>query len=134
MSGNDRLSGKIEPLLSRLAPRPVQISEEHIQALLIGRRGREALFGAELFSDPAWDILLELYAPQHGGPVIRRADLAKATSTPWSVVERWVAALSARGLVTAEDAGATAALKLTTDGAAKMSKLASRWASAFTSV
>lgn len=138
MAGNDRPQGrlpdKVEPLLARLAPPPVDITEDHIQALLIGRRGREALFGTELFSDPAWDILLEVYAGQLGGRTIDPADLAKTTTIPLSVINRWLTALSSRGLVTIDREGGLPLLKLTADGAAKMFGLASRWASAFVSV
>jgi hypothetical protein len=39
-----------------------QISEKDVRALLKMRRNRDRFFGADMFADPAWDILLELYA------------------------------------------------------------------------
>lgn len=73
------------------------LSEAQVRWILKVRRDRARVFGASLFSDPAWDILLELLAARLGGRDIELADLAYIA--PSSTLARWVAALEERGLV-----------------------------------
>lgn len=101
------------------------------------RRGREAIFGRELFSDPAWDILLESYAAHLAGRGASVSDLAAAIGAPPTTAARWIAALTARGLVASEfDPKEPTRLwiSLTSEGASKMKRLADQWGSAFVSI
>ena len=75
---------------------PVGLAEQ-VTSLLRLRRAREDAFGHELFSDPAWDILLELFSAR-----LRRRSVSLGSLNhvaPASVVVRWVSVLVERGLV-----------------------------------
>lgn len=82
-----RKGGKMRAnLKGRLMLQPenlrVDIREDHVLSILSGRRGREAAIGRELFSDPAWDILLELYAARLGQRRMFLRELARSIDTP----------------------------------------------------
>jgi hypothetical protein len=79
---------------------PVNVTEDQIRSILEIRRGRSAIFGKGLFSDPAWDILLELLAARLGNRNITLVELDQVA--PRSVLARWVADLEDRGLVNCE--------------------------------
>lgn len=63
------------------------------------RAGRSRFFKASLFSDPAWDILLELFAAEQE---CRRVSISAAGLTaeiPLTTALRWIAALEREDLV-----------------------------------
>lgn len=64
-----------------------RVTEDQIESIL-----RAELFGEVLFSDPAWDILLELLAAELVNRRVGLADLASVA--PKSSVARWVAVLA----------------------------------------
>lgn len=110
----------------------VKISEDHLQSVLTVRRGREALFGRHLFSDPAWDVILELYAARLAKRRMSASDLARAIGAPASVIERWISTLiEARVVRSDPDETQELTIMLTEDGAAKMERLVNQWTSAF---
>lgn len=110
----------------------VPVTEDHVRSVLNVRRGRDAMFGPGLFSDPAWDVMLELYAARFGSRRMSASQLARVIGTPKSVMERWIAALLHAGLVAAESKGKfEPTYALTHDGAAKMGRLVGQWSSAF---
>jgi hypothetical protein len=80
-----------------LAVKEKQVTEGHIKWILSVRRERHRVFGDSLFSDPAWDILLELLAAKLGGRRVALVDLGHIA--PLSTLARWVAALEERGFV-----------------------------------
>lgn len=82
---------------SRLPDQPV--SEKDIKALLKLRRNRERFFDAEMFADPAWDILLELYAARLGQRKISVGSLCVAAAVPGTTALRWIAMLQSKGLI-----------------------------------
>jgi DNA-binding MarR family transcriptional regulator len=67
------------------------------------RRLRADYFGNDLFSDPAWDILLELYATEVAGGRIAGSALAAVIDVPATTVLRWLRRLEADGWVRRED-------------------------------
>lgn len=71
--------------------------EDQLATILRVRRRRSELFGCELFSDPAWDILLELFAAELGGRAMTLDDLPPVA--PKSTLARWVSTLEERGLI-----------------------------------
>jgi DNA-binding transcriptional ArsR family regulator len=128
---------QLKALLSRTARSAVELTEEHILLILAVRRGREAVFGRDLFSDPAWDVLLELYAANLAGRNMTAHDLAAAIDAPRSTIGRWIEALADRGLVTLQSNSlepTSLSVSLSADGVSKMKRLADQWGSAFTSV
>jgi DNA-binding MarR family transcriptional regulator len=129
--------GQLKALLSRRRLRGrLELTEDHILSVLIARRGREAVLGSNLFSEPAWDLLLELYAAKLGSRSMSLAELAKAIETPHSTTTRWIAVLDGRGLVASERDSAEPQklwISLTDEGALKMKSLIDRWGAAFLS-
>ncbi|HUG80148.1 MAG TPA: helix-turn-helix domain-containing protein [Bryobacterales bacterium] len=116
---------------------PVKLTEDHILSVLYVRDARNEILGKHLFSDPAWDILLELYAARLGGRSMSLQELVQAVEAPRSTVERWLTALERAGLTTtsADPAEATRIqIILTAEGASKMERLANHWGTAFLSV
>lgn len=115
----------------------VQITEDHIQSLISARRGREELFGRHLFSDPAWDIILELYAANLAKRRMSASELARTIGAPQSVITRWIRALADAKIVSpqwnAHDL-ASPTIELTQEAASKMAQLAAKWGSAFVAI
>jgi PAS domain S-box-containing protein len=72
--------------------------------LLEGRRRRDRAFDAELFSDPAWDLLLGVYVCEAEGRILTAKALREASGVAASVAERWIQLLLASGLIEAESA------------------------------
>jgi DNA-binding MarR family transcriptional regulator len=70
--------------------------------LLMARRLREEVLGAELFSDPAWDILLDVYAAEAKGGKIQISSLAPVNGVPSSTARRWAHKLIELGLLERE--------------------------------
>lgn len=123
-------------LIRKELRRPSSLTEDHILSVLLVRRARSDVLGDHLFSDPAWDILLELYAAKLGDRPMSLADIARAIETPQSTTKRWVAALEERGLVQSRVDLATNIiwLSVTEEGADKVGRLADHWGSAFLSI
>lgn len=63
------------------------------------RRERVEVFDADLFADPAWDILLALYREHLASRAMTVAEAAAAADAPLTVAIRWVDVLERRGLV-----------------------------------
>jgi DNA-binding MarR family transcriptional regulator len=126
----------LKTLLSDGQQSPFRVNEDHIHSLLLARRARDALLGRDLFSDPAWDMLLELYAAKLAGRTMTLEQLALATETPPSTAARWLSALDERGLITSvghsnDDFGTVV---LSAEGLSKLERLAHRWGSAFVAI
>jgi DNA-binding MarR family transcriptional regulator len=74
--------------------------EARLAALVLAaRRRREALFGAALFADPAWDMLLELFVREARGSPVHVSNLCTAAAVPTTTALRWIGTLAEAGLV-----------------------------------
>lgn len=82
---------------SRLPDQPV--TEKDIRAMLKFRRNRDQFFEGELFADPAWDILLELYAARLGQQKISVGSLCLGAAVPGTTALRWISMLESKGLI-----------------------------------
>lgn len=69
------------------------------RAWVVARDARDEAFGDGLFSDPAWDMLLELYIAHERGVQISVGSLCRASNVPASTAIRWIGVLEERGLV-----------------------------------
>ena len=129
---------QLKALLFRKTLRcPLRLTEDHILSVLLVRRARGNVLGENLFSEPAWDILLELYAAKLGGRSMTLSELARAIDTPASVAARWQAALEDHGLTRSIVELADPCcihISLTAEGSSKMEHLADHWGSAFVSI
>jgi DNA-binding MarR family transcriptional regulator len=100
----DRLGSALR-IVNQLAPAPAArpanqpVTEQDVRILLGHRRDRDRFFSAGLFADPAWDILLELYAAELGQWKIAVSSLAVAAAVPTTTALRWLATLEQAGLI-----------------------------------
>ena len=76
------------PRRSGLARR--KASAQRIIELIKARQKREYFLGQCLFSDPAWDILLEAYAAYLSGRRISVHSLCDAAAVPATTGLRWI--------------------------------------------
>lgn len=61
------------------------------------RRERAELFPPDFFSDPVWDMMLDLYAAHHEGQPVSVSSLCIAAAVPATTALRWIKTLTARG-------------------------------------
>lgn len=66
--------------------------------ILASRRRREDLFGANLFADPAWDMLLDLFVEEEKGNSVYVSSLCMASAVPTTTALRWIGTLTEAGL------------------------------------
>lgn len=99
-------AGRIADQLARLAEaqRDVPPSVRPVDAVLIRRmlrlrRDRDRYFPAEIFADPAWDMLLDLTAAQLEGQLVPVSSLCIAAAVPTTTALRWVRSLTEAGLM-----------------------------------
>lgn len=71
-----------------------------VRELIEGRQLRHRFLPAELFHEPAWDMLLTLYVCWHDNRVINVKSLAGSTKAPLTTCQRWIDHLAKLGLVT----------------------------------
>jgi hypothetical protein len=76
-----------------------QATEKSVREVIRARANRVKCFKADLFADPAWDMLLELYAAQLGSKKISVSSLCIAASVPATTALRWMNILEREGLV-----------------------------------
>jgi DNA-binding MarR family transcriptional regulator len=73
-------------------------SSAAVRRLLRQRRMREQFFPADLFADPAWDMLLDLYAAQLEGQPVAVSSLCIAAAVPATTALRWIKTMTDTGL------------------------------------
>ncbi|WP_379921504.1 MarR family transcriptional regulator [Erythrobacter sp. R86502] len=67
------------------------------------RRKREALFGKpDLFGEPAWDIMLDLYIAQSEGKLVSVSSACIGSAAPATTGLRWLTVLAEEGLIVRE--------------------------------
>jgi predicted transcriptional regulator len=67
------------------------------------RRRRAKLFGPNLFGEPAWDILLDLFIASETGKKISVTSACIGAAVPLTTALRWLSMLEARGLILREN-------------------------------
>jgi hypothetical protein len=73
-------------------------SHGEIKALLRARRLREQYLPADLFADPAWDMILDLMAARLAGQRVSVSSLCIAAAVPPTTALRWIRQLTERGV------------------------------------
>lgn len=63
------------------------------------RASRGRFFRPTLFSDPAWDILLELFSAEHEGRLVSISGVGLTSNIPQTTAHRWINVLEREGLV-----------------------------------
>jgi DNA-binding MarR family transcriptional regulator len=112
----DALRREIEQFMSRVTsiaanhPEIRRISYDHagnkstaasrfVRQMLKERRERDNVFGADLFGEPAWDMLLDLFVAAEERKMVSVSSLCIAASVPSTTALRWIGNLTARGII-----------------------------------
>lgn len=75
-----------------------EASAQEIRAVIRSRRLRAQFFGSELFADPAWDMLLDLFAAGIERRRVSVSSLCIAAAVPPTTALRWIGTLHDVGL------------------------------------
>jgi hypothetical protein len=70
-----------------------------VRAIIRARRLRDQYFGTELFADPAWDMLLDLFAARLEEQRVAVSSLCIAAAVPATTALRWIKTLTDLGLL-----------------------------------
>lgn len=73
-------------------------SSNEVRRLIRARRMRGQFFDPELFADPAWDMLIDLYAAQLEGGRVSVSSLCIAAAVPGTTALRWISSMTEVGL------------------------------------
>lgn len=91
---------RVKPLPANGSSREsLKAQRDYAQQLIGVRRRRERELGIELFADPAWDILLDLFVQQVDGNAISVSSACYASSAPATTALRHLTNLIESGLV-----------------------------------
>lgn len=80
-------------------PRPGLDYAAIARQILRRRRSRDQFFDDNLFADPAWDMLLDLFAASLEGKSVYVSSACIAASVPLTTAQRWLRELERVGLV-----------------------------------
>lgn len=70
-----------------------------VRGLIRQRRQRERHFPADMFADPAWDMMLDLYAAHYEGRQdISVSSLCIASAVPATTALRWIKSMTGAGV------------------------------------
>ncbi|MBB4154834.1 DNA-binding MarR family transcriptional regulator [Sphingomonas jinjuensis] len=93
---------EVEDRRQRFDPGPVGIEEAadpaEVRRIIRTRRLRDQFFGANLFEDPAWDMLLDLYAAELERTRVSVSSLCIAAAVAPTTALRWITKLTEAGL------------------------------------
>ena len=79
-------------------PRGEALDAGMVRAIIRARRLRDQYFNAELFADPAWDMLLDLLAARLEEQRVAVSSLCIAAAVPATTALRWIKTLTDHGL------------------------------------
>ena len=94
-----RMNGGVVQPSTPTDDRPQPINSEWVRAIIRARRLRDQYLGADLFADPAWDILLDLYAANLENQRVAVSSLCIAAAVPATTALRWIKTLTDVGLL-----------------------------------
>ena len=84
-------------------PRPIAtdapVTAKAVRAVIAERRLRDEFLDPDLFGEPAWDMLLDLYAARLEHVQVSVSSLCIAAAVPSTTALRWLQTLTASGLV-----------------------------------
>jgi len=93
----DRGSDFVAPPAEHMAP--VAITAATVRGAIRARRLRDQYFATGLFADPAWDMLLDLFAARLEGMTVSVSSLCIAAAVPPTTALRWITAMTDAGLL-----------------------------------
>ena len=83
----------VQPAPCDEGPSAPDISAELVSWVISARRNRAHHFRSDLFADPAWDILLDLFEAEIRGRRVSVTSLCIAAAVPASTAMRWISAM-----------------------------------------
>jgi DNA-binding MarR family transcriptional regulator len=75
------------------------VKAQQVRSTIKSRRLREDVFGENLFGEPAWDMLLDIYASHLEQKRVSVSSLQIASAVPGTTALRWMTRLEAKGLI-----------------------------------
>ena len=88
-----------EPPPRRKAPASRSELSKLVRQTIKYRRNRDYYFESDLFADPAWDMLLELYAAELADRRMTVSWLCNGSAVPATTALRWIKLLEKRGML-----------------------------------
>jgi hypothetical protein len=101
LTGDDAGGGRLadrRTFFAAAAPAP-DVTAQSLRDIIRARRLRDRFFGEGLFEDPAWDMLLDLFAARLEGTRVSVSSLCIAAAVAPTTALRWIAKLTAAGLL-----------------------------------
>lgn len=95
---SDRKSVRAEAIAFRADTESAETDAQEIRRVIRARRMRADFFEGDLFADPAWDMLLDLYAAELEHRQISVSSLCIAAAVPPTTALRWIGTLNEAGL------------------------------------
>jgi hypothetical protein len=80
-------------------PSEPAVSAKQLREIIKMRRVRDQYFSNDLFADPAWDILLDLFAARLEGRKVSVSSLCIAAAVPPTTALRWLTGMTENGLL-----------------------------------
>jgi hypothetical protein len=77
---------------------PDSVDSVFVRSIIRARRMRDQYFRGEMFADPAFDMLLDLYAARLEGSRVAVSSLCIAAAVPATTALRWIKALTDKDL------------------------------------
>ena len=77
---------------------PAPVTAQQVRQMIRLRRARDRFFESDLFADPAWDMLLDLYAARLERTRVAVSSLCIAAAVPATTALRWIKSLTSAGL------------------------------------
>lgn len=98
--GGEGAGGSAEGGLARCHDVSAELtSPQHVRSIIKARAARRKFFSEHLFSDPAWDMLLELYALKCEELRVSVTKLSIAAGIPGTTALRWIDKLESEQLL-----------------------------------
>jgi DNA-binding MarR family transcriptional regulator len=88
-----------EAVVVRTEGRPAQNYAQFARSLLRERRDRDLVLATELLGDPAWDMVLDLFATGEAGKTVPVSSLCHGSGVPPTTALRWLSVLAERNLI-----------------------------------
>ena len=92
-------AGSFQPFPSTTPGAEIQLTATAVRDMIKLRRLRDSYFAADLFADPAWDILLDLMAARLEDRAVSVSSLCIAAAVPPTTALRWITAMTESGIL-----------------------------------
>lgn len=88
----------VRPSFAARVEAPIAIDPTELRQVIRARRLRDKQFGKGLFEDPAWDMMLDLFAAHLERADVSVSSLCIAAAVPPTTALRWIGRMSDAGL------------------------------------